>query len=129
QQKLLFPAGLTKSFTATFVTATMAGGFMAENIMSALNDVTNLHARLEIVKNNFYGASIRVTGLLTGQDIFNHLSKKELGDKVFLPANCLKDDYLFLDDWTIAQLSSKLNCPIAALNNEFVSIFDNPNYL
>ncbi|MCH8873556.1 DUF512 domain-containing protein, partial [candidate division KSB1 bacterium] len=54
------------------------------------------------------------------------LSKRDLGDKVYLPENCLKDNSIFLDDWTVDKLSSKLNCPVEPLD-DFSSIFENGN--
>jgi len=125
-QKTGFPEKLQKPFKATFVTATLASGFMKQTILPALERVKNFRAQLEVVENQFYGSSIRITGLLTAQDIFRQLSKRDLGDKVYLPANCLKDNSIFLDDWTVDKLSSKLNCPVAPLD-DFSSIFKNGN--
>ncbi|MCH7679331.1 DUF512 domain-containing protein [candidate division KSB1 bacterium] len=126
KQKAGFPAKLQKPLKATFVTATLAGGFMKQTILPALEKVKNFRAQLEVVENQFYGSSIRITGLLTAQDIFRQLSKRDLGDKVYLPANCLKDNSIFLDDWTVKKLSSKLNCPVEPLD-DFLTIFKNGN--
>ncbi|NIR48715.1 DUF512 domain-containing protein [candidate division KSB1 bacterium] len=125
KQTKRFPKKLNQRFKVTLVTATLASGFMDATIVPALNGVQNLEARLEVVGNDFYGSSIRITGLLTGQDIYRHLKDVDLGDKVYLPANCLKDGALFLDDWTVDQLSSGLGCPIESLDDDFSAIFDN----
>jgi len=124
RQKEAFPAKLDEPFKATLVTGTLAGGFMQDSIVSGLNQVHNFEAQLAVVENQFYGASIRITGLLTAQDIFNHLKQMDLGDKVYLPANCLKDGSLFLDDWTVDDLSAKLNCPVVPLEDDFTAIFE-----
>ncbi len=124
KQKPQFPEKIAEPYEGTFVTAPLASGFMQTQIIPALNTVTNFHAQLEVIENRFYGSSIRVTGLLTGQDIFQHLSTKKSGDKVYIPANCLKDHAVFLDDWTVEQLSSKLNCPVQPIDHDFLSIFD-----
>jgi NifB/MoaA-like Fe-S oxidoreductase len=91
--------------------------------LSELKRVENFQPLLEIVENRFYGSSIGITGLLTGQDIYHHLSSVKLGDRVFLPGNCLKDEHLFLDDWTIEDLSSRLQRPVIPLDNDFNSLF------
>ncbi|HEX9652986.1 MAG TPA: DUF512 domain-containing protein, partial [bacterium] len=119
-----FPRKLSQRRTATFVTATLASGIMDAEVIPALNRVEKFSARLEVVANKFYGESIRITGLLTGQDIFNHLKTCDLGDVIFLPGSCLKDNRTFLDDWTIDRLSAKLNRPVHALDNDFVRVFD-----
>ncbi|MFQ5601994.1 MAG: DUF512 domain-containing protein [bacterium] len=125
RQKPRFPAALAQPFRVTLVTASLASGFMKNQIVPALNEVENFYAQLETVRNRFYGDSIQVTGLLTGQDLYDHLSRAALGDKIFLPANCLKDGAVFLDDWTLEQLRAKLNCPVQAVNNDFSVLFEN----
>jgi putative radical SAM enzyme (TIGR03279 family) len=124
EQAKTFPGRLPQARKATFVTAALACGFMNQAILPVLNRVGNFEARLEVVENEFYGTSIKITGLLTGQDIFNHLLKKDCGDIIYLPANCLKDHTLFLDDWTIDRLSSELAKPVVPLDNDFTSVFD-----
>lgn len=126
-QKREFPKKLSHPAKATLVTATLASDFMNREIISALNQVGNFQAQLAVVKNQFYGSSIHITGLLTAQDIFRQLSKMDLGDRVYLPANCLKEAHLFLDDWTIDDLSAKLDCPVEALDNDFAKIFEGLN--
>jgi NifB/MoaA-like Fe-S oxidoreductase len=79
--------------------------------------------RLAVIENRFYGDSIGVTGLLTGQDIYTQLQGMDLGDRVYLPANCLKDNRLFLDDWTIGDMSTKLGCAVEPLADDFSRIF------
>lgn len=124
RQKSRFPKRISKPRKATLVTGTLASEFMQSTIIPALNQVEDFCAELEVVENKFYGSSIGVTGLLTAQDIFSHLTKKELGNTVYLPANCLNDQHIFLDDWSIDQLSTKLDCPVKALNNDFTTVFE-----
>jgi len=46
---------------------------------------------------------------LTGQDIYEQLKEKELGDFVLLPPKVLNAKDLFLDDWNVSMLEEKLN--------------------
>ncbi len=124
QQKTYFPERLKHSKTATFVSAKLASGIIQDEIIGYLNKIENFTGKLSIIKNDFYGHSIHVTGLLTGQDIYAQLKDQDLGDAVFLPENCLKDNSIFLDDWTITELSDKLNRPVYSLGNEFTQIFE-----
>ena len=126
-QKTRFPKKLSNPFKATFVTATLASGIMQDTIIPGLNLVENFQANLEVIVNKFYGSSIGITGLLTGQDIYKHLLSKEWSSKVFLPANCLNEKKIFLDDWTIDELSDKLNCQVVVLENDFSTIFEQFN--
>jgi putative radical SAM enzyme (TIGR03279 family) len=79
-----------------------------------------LDARVVAVANEFFGGSIGVAGLLTGQDIQRHLaSVGELGDAVLVPGVALRDaDGVFLDDLTPADLTRALGVPVVAVEPE-----------
>ena len=117
------PLRLPAPKKVTLVSAVLAGGIIQNEIMPVLNRVENFNAELVIVKNEFYGESIHVTGLLTGQDIYNAIKDCDLGSAVFLPRNCVNDKFVFLDDWKLSELEKKLGVPVVALENEFGIIF------
>lgn len=65
------------------------------------------------VHNDFFGGTVNVTGLLTGQDLLKNLKGRELGDEVLLSSNMLKaDEDIFLDDMTLEELSKALGVPV-----------------
>ena len=71
--------------------------------------VDGLEIRVHRIVNNFFGESVTVAGLLTGQDALNQLKDKPLGDELIYPAvMCRADEEIFLDDMTPAELSKKL---------------------
>lgn len=119
----LLPKRLPQPIKATLVSATLAGPILEREIMPVLNRIENFTAELVIVKNEFYGESIHVSGLLTGQDIYNALKDRDLGSAVFLPRNCMNDKFTFLDDWKLSEMEKKLGVPVAVLENEFTEIF------
>jgi putative radical SAM enzyme (TIGR03279 family) len=118
------PKRLRQPTKVTLVTATLAGGFIAENILPRLQQIKNFAPELVTVVNKFYGDTIRVTGLLTGQDIFAALQDRDLGAAVFLPKSCLNDQQVFLDDWKLSELQDKLGVTVVPLKNDFSSIFE-----
>ncbi len=120
----LLPQRLPTPTKVTLITAVLAGGIIQREIMPALNRIDNFTAELVIVKNEFYGESIHVSGLLTGQDIYNALKNRDLGCAVFLPRNCVNDQSVFLDDWKLNEMVKKLGVPVAALENDFGNMFD-----
>jgi NifB/MoaA-like Fe-S oxidoreductase len=65
------------------------------------------------ITNHFFGEQITVSGLLTGHDILNGLTEKDLGSKLLLPENMLRrgEDY-FLDDMRVSDLEKALQVPI-----------------
>ena len=82
-------------------------------ILERLNKVENLEITMVALCSNYWGQSITVTGLLTGQDLLSGLQQRYLGDGVLLPAMMLKHgDTCFLDDMTVTELASEINTPI-----------------
>lgn len=73
----------------------------------------NMELQVVCITNHFFGEQITVTGLLTGQDIYEQLKDRDLGDYVVLPAQVLKaDEDIFLDDLTLAELQRALQVEI-----------------
>jgi len=82
--------------------------------------VDHPHARVVAVPNEFFGGSVAVAGLLTGQDIQRHLAAQgDLGEAVLVPAVALRDgDGVFLDDLTPADLARALGVPVVPVAPE-----------
>ncbi|MDZ7343768.1 MAG: DUF512 domain-containing protein, partial [candidate division KSB1 bacterium] len=118
------PKRLPKPTKVTLVTAALAGGFLSEHILPRLRQIKNCYPELLIVANRFYGESITVSGLLTGQDIFAALQNRDLGAAVFLPKSCLNDKQIFLDDWQLTDMQDQLGVPVVPLKNNFSGIFE-----
>ena len=87
--------------------------------------VDGLKINVYPIKNEFFGEQITVAGLLTGKDIAEQLSDKELGDALLFPAVCLRaEGDVFLDDMTPEELSKKLGVkciPTGSDPCEFIS--------
>ena len=72
----------------------------------------NISIDLLPVHNDFFGGTVNVTGLLTGQDILKNLRGRDLGDEVLLATNMMKaGEDIFLDDMTREELSAALGVP------------------
>lgn len=70
------------------------------------------------VRNDFFGGTVDVTGLLTGQDIVKALKGRELGDEILLAGNMMKaGEDIFLDDMTLEELSQALHTPARRVPN------------
>ncbi|MBA3921803.1 MAG: DUF512 domain-containing protein, partial [Nostocaceae cyanobacterium] len=78
-----------------------------------LNSVEGLEVSMCALSSTYWGQTITVTGLLTGEDLLQKLHGKNLGDGILLPAVMLKnDDSRFLDDMTVEELAGLLKTPI-----------------
>ncbi|QIZ70085.1 TIGR03279 family radical SAM protein [Oxynema aestuarii] len=84
-----------------------------EPICDRLNRVEGLQVRMVALNSNFWGQSMSVTGVLTGQDLLEGLQDRGLGDGLLLPDVMLKQgETRFLDDLTVEQLAVALNVPV-----------------
>lgn len=93
--------------------STISGVLAYDTIKSSCDKINkkfpNVNVHVYKIINDYFGHSITVTGLLTGQDICSQLSGKELGDNLLLPTNTLKaDQNIFLDDMTLEEFEKNL---------------------
>ncbi len=105
------PDKMTGSYRATVVTGELAAPALADFI-GQLNRISGLQLNLCVVKNEFFGGGINVTGLLTATDILAQLQRFPVLGEVIIPSICLRDEYLFLDDVTVSELSQNLDRPV-----------------
>ena len=71
------------------------------------------------VQNDFFGGSVTVSGLITGNDIISQLRGKDLGSKLLIPQNMLRHgEEVFLDDVTVTELSEKLGVPVRIVKQD-----------
>ena len=83
---------------------------MAEQIMESYPGV-----RIHVypITNYFFGERITVSGLLTGQDLMQQLTGKNLGSTLLLPENVLRSgEDVFLDDIRLGELENALQVPV-----------------
>ncbi len=84
-----------------------------EPIVQQLNQIPGLSVNLAALCSHYWGQTITVTGLLTGQDLLEALQGRDLGDGILLPSVMLKQgEPRFLDDMTLEQLASSLKTRI-----------------
>ena len=85
----------------------------------------NIRISVYAVRNDFFGERITVSGLVTAQDIMAQLDGKELGERLLLPCNMLKaDEDIFLDDYTVRQVSEALQVPIVIVKSSGQDLID-----
>lgn len=121
KRKLKKLAGENRTFT--FVSGSLGSEALRKYIIPELEKM-GFKIRLVEVKNQFYGESITVAGLLVGQDIFNALKNEPLGDYIVLPPRCLNEDQLFLDDWKLEDMIRKVGKPCIPFPESFVTLME-----
>ena len=84
-----------------------------EPIVQRLNQIPGLSVNMAALCSRYWGQTITVTGLLTGQDLLEALQGRDLGNGILLPSVMLKQgEPRFLDDMTLEQLASSLKTRI-----------------
>ena len=90
-----------------------------------MNDHPLKDINVVAVKNHFFGESITVTGLLTGQDIVCALKDLNLGNRVLLSENILKaDEAIFLDDMTLEEFKEVLQVEVSIVQSNGYDFVD-----
>ncbi len=81
------------------------------------------------IKNNFFGTTITVSGLLTGTDIIDQLSGKDLGKLLLIPQNALRDnETVLLDDIDIKDIEKELGCLVKPSSSDGAEFINNILY-
>ena len=85
----------------------------------------NINGRVYAIENDFFGHSINVTGLITGQDLINQLKGRELGERLFISQNMLRREEMdFLDDVLLEEASDALGVPIYPIEQDGFELWD-----
>ena len=92
---------------------------MAKNLFEEVD------GRVYPIRNDFFGHSINVSGLVTGGDLIRQLSGKELGDRLLISQNMIRrEERDFLDDVTLQQAEETLKVPIVTVEQDGFALWD-----
>lgn len=98
---------------ALFLTGYSACSFFNSDLLPYITNDLKLKLKLQPVANRFWGETVTVSGLLTGQDLLREArSHADECDVVVLPPNCLNQQDLFLDNLSLDQFKSALGIPV-----------------
>ncbi len=116
----------------TIATGAAAAPSMAVLLDEAAAKCDNLNGKVMEIRNDFFGHRVSVAGLITGQDLIAQLKDHELGERVLISANMLRDGGdVFLDDYTPEQVSEAIGVPIVPVEIDgadlLAKIFEDEN--
>ena len=109
---------------------TIATGRAAESFMGHLLGLIQerfpqVQGKVIGIDNDFFGHTIDVAGLLTGQDLAAQLKKHKPLGRVLIPLHMLRhQEDVFLDDWTVPQLSQALETPVQVVGIDGFDLCD-----
>lgn len=85
----------------------------------------NINGKVYAIDNDFFGHSINVTGLITGQDLVAQLKGRDLGERLFISQNMLRRAEMdFLDDVLLEEASEALGVPIYPIEQDGFELWD-----
>ena len=97
----------------TIATGRAAEGFMRHLLNLVRQRCPQVQGKVVGIDNDFFGHTIDVAGLLTGQDLAAQLKAHKPLGRVLIPLHMLRHgEDVFLDDWTVPQLSQALGAPV-----------------
>lgn len=119
-------AELKKKVHRTFTIAT--GKLAYKTICDFSEELMDKFPLLKInvycIRNDFFGETITVSGLITGQDLIKQLKEHraagdDLGDSLHIPSNMLRTgEQVFLDDLTVQDVEEALGMKLVAVDAE-----------
>ncbi|MDE7248068.1 MAG: DUF512 domain-containing protein [Lachnospiraceae bacterium] len=123
--------------TLTIATGKLAFFVIQEAAEKMMEICPGLTIRVHAVRNDFFGETITVAGLVTGQDLIAQLKQRQeagekLGETLLIPSNMLRSgEQVFLDDITVQDVERALGLTVKAVEPEgqdFVAAVLDPAY-
>lgn len=133
--------------TVTIATGKLAYPMLKSFAEQLMQEFAGLRINVFPIRNDFFGETITVSGLVTGQDLIKQLKEKQeegldLGDSLIIPSNMLRTgEKVFLDDVVTADVEVALGVRIvvngptgkdfleAVLNTAYHDARDNGNFV
>ena len=102
---------------------TVATGFAASEHLQALagyatEKYKNLTVNIAPIRNDFFGGSVTVSGLVTGGDIIAQLKGVDIGEELLIPENMLRaQGDLFLDNVSVEDVEKALSVKVRVVQS------------
>ena len=109
----------------SIATGVSAAPYFEKLLGMAKEKYGTINGKVYPIENDFFGRSINVTGLITGQDLIHQLRGRDLGQRLLISQNMLRREEMdFLDDVTLEQASRELGVPIYPIEQDGFALWD-----
>lgn len=121
---LRMEASPVKASPFTIATGASAAPYL-QQLVDKASEKLGLCARVVAIRNDFFGHTIDVAGLITAQDLIAQLSGKELGARLLIPVNMLRHGGdVFLDDKRVCDIEAALGVPVTVVEQDGFDLLD-----
>lgn len=108
---------------------TIATGVSARPYLQELTDRAEaqlgVQGQVIAIENDFFGHTIDVAGLITGQDLIAQLKGRDLGSRLLIPVNMLRHGGdIFLDDLHVSDVEAALGVPVTVVDQDGFDLLD-----
>ena len=116
--------------TITMATGKLAYSTIYSFAQKIMEVFSNIIINVVCIRNDFFGESITVSGLITGQDLIKQIkeqidSGKDMGDTLIIPCNMLRmGENVFLDDYTTDDVEKALSMHLVPVENNGKAIIE-----
>ena len=118
REELQSQEGDGRTVKGSLATGSLAAPFLETYMGWIRRKFPEIYMKVFSIENRFFGEQITVSGLLTGQDLYEQLQGQELGEKLLIPCSMFKSgEEVFLDDWTVGELERRLGVPVIAVDS------------
>ena len=94
-------------------------------VMMSLPFLTHSNVDVYAIENDFFGHSITVAGLVTGQDLIAQLKGKDLHGRLLIPSVMLRaEGDVFLDDVSVEDVERALGVRLVVVNNDGAELLE-----
>ena len=108
----------------TIATGVSARPFLQE-LADKAREQTGVAGQVIAIKNDFFGHTIDVAGLVTGGDLIAQLKGKDLGGRLLIPVNMLRHGGdVFLDDLHVSDVERALGAPVTVVEQDGFDLLD-----
>ena len=103
----------------TIATGELAYPMMCGFAQRIMEKFPTVKIGVEKIVNDFFGHTVTVAGLVTGQDLIAQLKGKELGSELLIPSTMLRHEQdRFLDDVTREEVEQALSVTLCTTEND-----------
>ena len=119
EQSPVFDQVMGEQKKLCIVTGILAHKYLTNILIAAKEKYGTIACEVYAIRNDFFGESVTVSGLVTGGDIISQLRGKNIGSKMLIPQNMLRyGSDVFLDDVTVDEVSSALGAAIRIVKQD-----------